>query len=141
MDGANSFVKVDEPGEAEWRTIGQGINSYNTQKTGVEDFSHVCFVLREPDETIVAGVIGQTYWGWLHVDLLWVKEELRGRGYGRELLAMAEQEARERGVGHAYLDTFSFQALDFYRRHGYEIFGELPDFPLGHQRYFLAKQL
>lgn len=54
---------------------------------------------------------------------------------------MAEDEARKRGAKHAYLDTFSFQALDFYRKYGYEIFGELQDFPVGHQRYYLVKQL
>jgi hypothetical protein len=39
------------------------------------------------------------------------------------------------------LDTFSFQAPDFYKQHGYQVFGELQDFPSGHQRYYLKKQL
>jgi len=77
----------------------------------------------------------------LHIDLLWVKDELRGRGYGHHLLTLAEQEARQRGAKNAYLDTFSFQAPDFYKQHGYQVFGELQDFPPGHQRYFLTKQL
>jgi hypothetical protein len=42
---------------------------------------------------------------------------------------------------HAYLDTFSFQAPDFYKKLGYEVFGELQDFPHGHQRYFMKKRL
>ncbi|NTU64122.1 MAG: GNAT family N-acetyltransferase [Chloroflexi bacterium] len=76
-----------------------------------------------------------------YIDLLWLKEELRGRGYGHRLLMLAEDEARQRGATHAYMDTFSFQAPDFYQRHGYQVFGELKDFPHGHQRYFLTKQL
>jgi ribosomal protein S18 acetylase RimI-like enzyme len=33
------------------------------------------------------------------------------------------------------------QALTLYRRLGYEIFGELKDYPAGYNRYFLRKRL
>jgi N-acetylglutamate synthase-like GNAT family acetyltransferase len=72
---------------------------------------------------------------------LWVKAEFRGHGYGHRLLTQAEDEARQRGVKNVFLDTFSFQAPDFYKQHGYQVFGELQDFPSGHQRYYLKKQL
>ncbi len=72
---------------------------------------------------------------------MWIKEELRGCGYGHRLLTRIEDEARQHGAKNVYLDTFSFQAPDFYKQHGYQVFGELPDFPSGHQRYFLTKQL
>jgi GNAT superfamily N-acetyltransferase len=72
---------------------------------------------------------------------MWIKEELRGCGYGHKLLLAAEQEARQRGARNAYLDTFSFQAPDFYKKHGYQVFGVLKDFPDGHQRIYLTKQL
>ncbi|MFZ5879019.1 MAG: GNAT family N-acetyltransferase [Chloroflexota bacterium] len=71
-------------------------------------------------------------------DLLFIKEELRGCGYGHRLLEMAEKEARNRGAKHVFLDTFSFQAPGFYTQHGYQVFGELTDFPPGHRRYFLT---
>ena len=67
--------------------------------------------------------------------------ELRGRGYGHRLLTVAEDEARKRGAKNVYLDTFSFQVPDFYKQHGYQVFGELQNFPPGHQRYFFTKQL
>jgi len=51
----------------------------------------------------------------------------------------AEQEARTRGCHAAYVDTFSFLALDFYQKVGYTIFGTLEAFPTGHTRYFLKK--
>jgi GNAT superfamily N-acetyltransferase len=138
IDEECSIVYVDEP---EWATIGQGIRDYNTQQAGEDKAQTLCFVLRTPDQDVVGGVIGATYWDWLHIDLMWLKDEFRGRGYGHRLLALAEQEARKRGAKNAYLDTFSFQAPDFYKQHGYQVFGELQDFPTGYQRYFLAKQL
>jgi ribosomal protein S18 acetylase RimI-like enzyme len=141
MDEEYSIVYVDKPEESAWGIIGRGVGNYNEQQTGDNKFQRLCFVLHAPDQEIVGGVIGEIYWGWFYLDLLWVKDELRGRGYGHRLLTLAEQEARQRGAKNVYLDTFSFQAPNFYKQHGYQVFGELEDFPPGHQRYFLTKQL
>jgi len=141
MDEEYSIVYVDNPEESAWGIIGRGVGDYNHQQTGDNKFQRLCFVLHAPDQEIVGGVIGKIYWDWLYIDLLWVKDELRGRGYGHRLLTRAEDEARQHGAKNAYLDTFSFQAPDFYKQHGYQVFGELEDFPPGHQRYFLRKQL
>ena len=141
MDEDYHIRCVDKPDESVWGAIGGGIRNYNTQQAGDDKFQRLCFVLHAPDQVIVGGVIGATYWGWFHIDLLWVKDDLRSRGYGHRLLTLAENEARQRGAKNAYLDTFSFQAPGFYQQHGYQVFGELQDFPPGHQRYFFTKQL
>lgn len=135
------IVYVDRPDDSVWEAIGGGIQEYNTQQAGDDQGKQLCFVLYGPDREIVGGVIGATYWDWFYVNLMWVKEAVRGRGYGSSLLARAEDEARQRGAKQVYLDTFSFQAPGFYRRHGYEVFGVLRDFPPGHERYFLTKHL
>ena len=135
------IVYVDNPEQSAWGIIGQGINNYNQQQAGDEKAQRLCFALKGPDQVIVGGVIAVTYWDWLFIDLMWVKDELRGRGYGHRLLTLVEDEARQRGAKNVYLDTFSFQAPDFYKQHGYQVFGELQNFPAGHQRYFLTKQL
>jgi GNAT superfamily N-acetyltransferase len=141
MDGEHRILYVDQPDEPMWRAIGGGLRSYNTGQAGDHHFSYLCFVLYTSDQEIAGGLIAETYWDWLYINLLWVKDELRGQGYGHRLLTLAEDKARQRGAKNAYLDTFSFQAPDFYRQHGYQVFGELSDFPTGHQRYFLTKQL
>jgi GNAT superfamily N-acetyltransferase len=138
MDQEYDIVYMDQPA---WSVIGQGITEYNTEQAGDDHGQNLCFVLQGPDEEIVGGVIGATHWDWLYVNLMWIRHDLRGQGYGHRLLTLAEEKARERGAKHAYLDTFSFQAPGFYKKYGYEVFGELEDFPSGHQRYYLKKQL
>ena len=138
MDEGYQIVYIEQPA---WEIIGGGITDYNSQQAGDDEGKNLCFVLRSPDQEIVGGVIGATYWNWLYINLMWIKEEFRGRGFGHQLLTLAEQEARQRGAEYAYLDTFSFQAPGFYKKHGYEVFGELNNFPPGHQRYFLSKHL
>ena len=135
------IVTIDEPKDIPWGVIGGGISEYNEDKAGDDQGKNMCFVLKGPDEEIVGGMIGSTHWDWLYVNLMWLKEEFRGQGYGHRLLMMAEEEARQRGAKYAYLDTFSFQAPAFYKKYGYEVYGELKDFPTGHQRYFLKKVL
>ena len=141
MQGKYQIHYVEKPEESAWGIIGGGVSAFNLQQAGDQDFSRICFGINGPDEEIVGGVLGEVYWDWLHLDLLWVKEELRGHGYGDNLLKQNEDEARKRGARYVYLDTFSFQAPDFYKKHGYQMFGELQDFPPSHQRHYLKKQL
>ncbi len=89
---------------------------------------------------IVGGLLGYTHWNWLIVKQLWVCDEARGRGSGSELIRAAEREAVERSCLHAHCDTFDFQVLPFYEKLGYEVFGKLEDYPLGHTRYFLQRR-
>jgi GNAT superfamily N-acetyltransferase len=100
----------------------------------------VGLVLRAGD-AIVGGLLGDTNWDWLHIDILSVAAHLRGRGYGRQLMERAEALARERGCGGAWVDTYSFQSPGFYQRLGYRVFGTLPSYPGAEQRIFLMKTL
>ena len=114
----------------------------STMQQGGEDHSKpVFFGVLDADGKLVGGVIGETHWEWLYVNLMFLPEDLRGQGYGQRLLTLAEEEARARGAKHAYLDTFSFQAPGFYEKLGYEIFGVLEDFPPGQKRYYYRKEL
>jgi len=90
---------------------------------------------------LVGGLLGFTHWNWVFIKQLWVAEAVRGCGIGQRLIRAAEQEGVTRGCGHAHCDTFGFQALPFYQKLGYEIFGRLDDYPPGHARYFLQKRL
>jgi ribosomal protein S18 acetylase RimI-like enzyme len=77
----------------------------------------------------------------MYVDILWVHENHRKKGVGSYLLHKAEEEALRRGCHHVHLDTMSWQAPDFYKKHGYSVIGILPDIPSGNQKYLLMKAL
>lgn len=93
------------------------------------------------DDEVVGGLLGGTYWGYLHVDILVVAESERGRGTGTRLLLEAERTAIGRGCKHACLETHDFQNTDFYMKRGYKVVGELPDLPPGHVKYLMHKEL
>ncbi|WP_286260049.1 GNAT family N-acetyltransferase [Streptomyces graminofaciens] len=91
---------------------------------------------------LVGGLVGHTWAGWLHVTCLWVDERHRGAGLGSQLLSEAERLAvAERGCRAARLETWDFQAPEFYQRLGYEVVCVIPDYPPGITEYTLTKKL
>lgn len=134
-------IKIVYQKDPVWEVIGQGITDFNKEKAGDDHGKNLCFVLKNEQDEILGGVIGMTFWNWLYINLMWIREDLRGHGFGHQLLIAAEEEALKRGSTYAYLDTFSFQAPEFYKKYGYLEFGRLEDFPPGHTRYFLMKNL
>jgi GNAT superfamily N-acetyltransferase len=96
--------------------------------------------IRADDGSVAGGFWGCTVFQWLHVQMLFVPEKLRGLGVGSALMAAAEAAARDRGCCGAHVDTFSFQAAPFYRKLGFTLFGVLEDFPPGYSRLFFRKR-
>lgn len=130
----------DQPSAADWERLGVALDRYNRDYLGETGFSRMGFFVRNEGGEVMAGLVGSTYAGWLFVAELWVHAELRRRGIGSALLELAEQRATALGCHSAMLDTFSFQGPEFYPRFGYQAYGVL-DYPPGHQRIFLRKQL
>ncbi len=130
----------DEPAQADVEALSWDLEAFNEKRWPAHQAWKPFAVFVRDGEKIIAGVAGETYAGWLFIRYLWVFDGQRGKGIGRQLIAAAESLALERGSHSAWVDTFSFQAPVFYRKLGYETFGELdwtPDF----KRYFLQKRL
>jgi len=91
---------------------------------------------------LAGGLVGHTWTSWLHVTYLWVDERHRGTGLGSQLLARAERMARRaRGCTSVRLETWDFQAPEFYKKQGYEVVCVIPDYPPGVTEYTLTKHL
>ena len=121
--------------------VREALALHNVAVTQDAYYSPLAIFLRDERGAILGGALGDIYGGWLHLTFLWVAEPLRGRGYGRQLLEAAEEEARTQGCRGVHLSTHSFQARPFYERFGYEIVGEIPDNPAGPSIFFLKKAL
>lgn len=135
-------VSLDvEPDPEEINAIVAGLLAYNKAHTGDDAPAQLVVSLRDPDGALLGGLFGATYLGWLYVHSFWLPEAVRGRGHGRRLLALAEEEAVQRGCPRVFLETLSFQALPFYEKCGYAVVSKLDGFPPGGARYALTKDL
>ena len=132
---------TDSATPAERDVVEAGLNEYNLRFAPPHQYRRLCVFLRDARGAVAGGLTGGTFWGWLHIELLWLPEDARRQGLGTRVMAAAEDEARRRGCRHVFVDTISFQALPFYLKLGYTQWGQLDDFPAGHTRYFLQKAL
>ena len=127
------------PSETETDYIREALNQFNCAHVGDDGHTPLNLIEYDADGSIIGGLLGGTYWGWMYIDILWVREDHRRQGVGSRLLTEAEKEAMRRGCHHVHVDTMSWQAPMFYQKHGYEVIGVLPDIPRGNQKYLLMK--
>jgi GNAT superfamily N-acetyltransferase len=131
---------TDTPNEADEAFVIVQTYAYNASFTQ-KDVRRLCVFARDADGRIIGGLTGKTYWHYLDVAFLWVSEPHRRAGHATKILQAAESEARRRGCQHVLLDTYSFQALGFYQKQGYQEFGRLTGFSGQHDRHYLHKEL
>ena len=121
--------------------LAAGLNEHSQGFVEQPGFRPIALFARDDRDCIQGGIYGRINWSWLSISLLWVSSDNRGSGLGSTLLKRLETEAAAMGCTKSHVDTFSYQALGFYVRNGYETFAELPDYPDGHSRIYLKKSL
>lgn len=115
-------------------------NLSQVPKTQKIEFENINIKAVDQNQNIIGGCVAKMYcWNVVYVDILWVDENFRNNGIGIKLLQEVEKIAVKKKCNLIHLDTFDFQAKDFYSKLGYEIFGVLEDCPPGHCRYYMKK--
>ncbi len=141
MSDQFTFTFEASPDPDDVQIIRDGLTAYNLQFVSDAQYQPLNIIIRDANDRVIGGLVGNTYWGWLYISLFWVAEHVRQSGNGSKMLAMAEEEAFRRGCRHVHLDTLDFQAPGFYEKHDYVSWGILDDLPIGHKRIFYRKEL
>lgn len=138
-------IFIEESSREEADLVNNNLVDYNFSKVPpIREpyFVSVNRVIKGLNGDVLAGINSMIYaWDYLKIEILWVKEECRSEGYGSMLLKDVERIARDKGCKLITLETFDFQAKDFYEKNGYEICGVLDIGPFEHKTYFMKKYL
>ena len=131
--------------EKEMQLVEDKIIAFNNNQvpfTQDKDFIDLNFHVKDENNVVIAGINSLMYcWGMLYINVLFVDDNHRGQQLGSLLLNKVEVEARSMGASPSHLDTFDWQAKDFYLKHGYEVFDILENCPAEHKRYYMKKVL
>lgn len=128
------------PNKNEIEFVNNALEKFNNMHVGPDNHLLLNIVEYDENQNVIAGILGGTYWGWLHIDILWVDENFRSKKIGSRLLIAAENEAKKRGCHSVHVDTMSWQAPEFYKKHGYELISELDNIPNGYKKFHFIKR-
>ncbi len=117
------------------------LSAFNFATTGIHDGRWLFATVRDEAGELRGAIQGWTWGGSGWIERLWVRERDRGAGLGTALLTAAIDEIRARECTQVGLTTHSFQAPDFYRRHGFTVAGEIPGYPAGHSYLLMRRAL
>lgn len=130
--------------ESSKKTVFDLLNSYNISKTKQLDGSAVIpleILIRDDSKNIIGGIYGASFIGTMEIRAIVVDEQHRNKGIGIKLMEIVEEEARIRKCSKIILDTFSFQAPEFYQKLGYKTFGSYVDKVRDLERFYLIKEI
>ncbi|EFU76849.1 acetyltransferase, GNAT family [Lachnoanaerobaculum saburreum DSM 3986] len=117
------------------------IRAYNRSNREPSKSEPLNIYLEDEQGNLKAGMVAETFGNWLEIEYLYVSDDLRGQGIGSKILKVAERESKERGCKYSFVDTFNFQALKFYEKHGYKEVFALKKYPYTGERYYYTKEL
>jgi GNAT superfamily N-acetyltransferase len=134
------IIHKDQPVPEDVLAITRILQQFNLENGPPPGYQPVVLTVEDDSGAIAGGLFGKIAYHWLHVEYLVVPGDARRQGLGSQLMEQAEQVARDHGCLGVFLDTLSFQALPFYRKRGYTVFGEVEERGDGPQ-YWLKKRL
>jgi|TARA_R110002110_G_C13470277_1_gene720518 GNAT superfamily N-acetyltransferase len=133
-------IIVDQiPSQENDEVVRNALHEFNVAQIGQDE--HYSVFAFSPEGKIIGGLLVYQEAHSIFIDILWIDESERGKGLGTELLLAAEKEAVRRKVPYSTTDTLAFQAVNFYRKNGYEQIGMVKNYIEGHDRYFFRKKL
>lgn len=130
--------------ETGYDSVSDNLYEYNVRATrGLlkKPEKDIHLFLKDESDQVVGGIFCETFSYCLYIDVFWIADDYRNKGYGKVMLTEAERIGKEMGCTFSHTSTFTYQSPDFYKRMGYEVFGILDDYPEGIKQFFLKKKL
>lgn len=137
----NIKIVVDyDPSHADNAIVSEGISASNAHIVGERDKAFSIF-LKDDSGKVAGGILAFLDTESVYIDTLWVEDKLQKKGYGTKLLHVIEIEAIKNGCKFLTVDTWDFQAEEFYLKNGYERIGEVKNYWLGHSKLTLRRYI
>lgn len=121
--------------------IDEGLDAYNLAHAPLHQVQPLVCTVHGPAGVILGGAVARSWGECCELQQLWVAEDRRRQGLGRQLVQAVEAEARLRGCRRVYLETFSFQAPALYLTLGYAVTHDLPGFGDGIHKLLMLREL
>ncbi|MGE3319480.1 MAG: GNAT family N-acetyltransferase [Candidatus Berkiella sp.] len=121
------------------KILREGIVNFNKEviKEKATHFS----IFAKNNSQVVGGALVWEHSDALYIDVLWLHKNYRKKGIGTKIISMIDTVAIDKGISKIFVDTYEFQAQEFYQKHGFNGIGTIPGYLLGCDRVFMRKDI
>lgn len=114
-------VKQQSLSEKLKKQIYEGFSHHAIATTGHDEkFNAIAFVANKK-RFFLGAIVVELFWGALHIKYIYVEDKYRGHGVGTQLMENALKYGRDNKCPFAFVETMSFQALEFYQKMGFAL--------------------
>lgn len=123
-------------------SIYAGLEQHSLAKIGTSEKGEpISFIANHHDGDFAGVIVVEMFWGALHIKYLFVQSVYRKQGLGRLLMDQALKFGADQKCPFAFVETMSFQALDFYLKMGFQLELTRSGYSHGTSFHYLRKDL
>lgn len=135
---------TSEINKADKQTVENALYTFNLKHFPVDlrgRYEEINLYLKDENGIVRGGILAEVCWNWLEIHTFMIDEDIRKTGFGTKLLEEIETIALDKECDFIKVDTLSFQALGFYEKNGYQVYGSIDNVGRDFEHYYLKKDL
>lgn len=142
MTFSSYYIEYDScPSDKDIQILSKGLMEYATLHKNQPPIETFAFFIHDKQKRIVGGCNGFIYYGCLYIDQLWIDEPLRCQGFGSQLMQKAEKLAHDKNCLFLTVNTMDWEALEFYKKMGFNVEFERSGYFNASTLYLLRKDI
>ncbi len=111
---------IENPNEEFYRILEEEFEKFAIRNDVICNYMPINFVAKD-GEKIIGVLSGHSYYKEIHISSLIILEEYRNKHIGSKLIEEVERYYKDKGFENINLTTYVFQALEFYKKGGFQI--------------------
>jgi ribosomal protein S18 acetylase RimI-like enzyme len=114
-------IKKEALSENLKKQIYKGFEDHAIEITGFSKKLDPVAIIALDGSAFLGAIVIENFWNALHIKYVYIDKAHRNQGLGTRLMKEAFNYGLTQGCSFAFVETMSFQALDFYRKMGFDI--------------------
>lgn len=133
---------VHNPSVEDVNLICAGLKSFNMHHLPELNERDLAIFVKADNAEVVGGLVALTVCSIMQIKYLWIDERYRMQGLGSKLMLQIIEYAKSLNLSSITVETYSFQAPEFYLTHGFVEVGKYTNYPaVGMNKIFFQKEI
>lgn len=140
MENKADFI-ILQCSEQDKTDIFENLKLYNAGYFVSSTVCDLSFCMKDGAGKVIAGIVATLKGNVVDISYLWVAQAARKKGCGSLLLKTLEKKAKEKNANRINVDTYEFQAPDFYPKYGFKLYAYMENCVGKYGKFYYTKEI